>query len=64
MQILIGWYFPGKSESILVNVVVMSLPQRGHLIWLVAAKRFFLFIIGTRLIIPCKFSPKSLQINS
>jgi hypothetical protein len=32
--------FPWKSESILVNVVIKSLPQRGYLNWLVVAKVF------------------------
>ena len=40
MQILIRWYFPGKSESILVNVASKLMPQRGYLIWLVWQKGF------------------------
>ena len=60
MQILIRWYFPGKSESILVYVMKRTMPQRGHLIWLVLAKRFFLFRFGTLLIIQGKFFPKTL----
>ncbi|KFA83831.1 hypothetical protein N037_08145 [Enterobacter sp. EGD-HP1] len=36
------------------------MPQRGHLIRLVLAKRFFLFIFDTHLIIQGKFFPKTL----
>jgi len=60
VQILIRWYFPGKSESILVNVVMESMPLRGYVILLSMAKGIFLFVFETRLIIPFKFYPKSL----